>query len=266
MLRFPNSFLSRGVPHGASHLKQLALLRLLTGASVILVSATNEILLLRRVRTSLSFPSAHVFPGGNLSPFHDQPFPSEADSASWHGDGIAYRLAAIRETFEESGLLLARQIDGSNDRPLSLPENVKEQGRRDVHDNRVAFTEWLASVNARPDVGPCPLFPILLAGIHEGRYPRSEEPFSLTCPRKPRSVHAMGNAPLSAEALHHTDVHLHVAPRRTLPGNLNFLCLFLFRRQYFADTTGSIFPTHNGWRTRGHRGHLRTSPSLAGKG
>ncbi len=45
-------------------------------SSIILVSPTNQVLLLRRVKTSTSFASAHVFPGGNLSDFHDGAVPA----------------------------------------------------------------------------------------------------------------------------------------------------------------------------------------------
>jgi 8-oxo-dGTP pyrophosphatase MutT (NUDIX family) len=108
------------------------------------------VLLLHRVQTSSSFPSAHVFPGGNLSPFHEGPIP-ESESEARHADGETYRLAAIRETFEESGILLARRQDGS--RSLDVPADILEAGRKTVHAGQVRFGEWLANLGGTADAG-----------------------------------------------------------------------------------------------------------------
>jgi 8-oxo-dGTP pyrophosphatase MutT (NUDIX family) len=108
---------------------------------------------LHRVHTSSSFASAHVFPGGNVSPFHDGSLPA-ADTPELHEDGSAYRLAAIRETFEESGILLAKRIDQTRDQGLlHVPDDVREAGRKQIHGNAVKFTEWLKNVGGEPDVG-----------------------------------------------------------------------------------------------------------------
>jgi len=74
--------------------------------SIILVSPSNRILLIHRVRTSSAFPSAHVFPGGNVSAA-DGYIP--ASGIDRHRDNVAYRTGAIRELFEEAGILLARR-------------------------------------------------------------------------------------------------------------------------------------------------------------
>ncbi|KAJ5389988.1 uncharacterized protein N7496_001056 [Penicillium cataractarum] len=127
--------------------KQPALAR--PSSSVILVSPKNEILLLHRVKTSTSFASAHVFPGGNLSS-QDGPCPPVED-LSRHEDGPHYRRAAIRELFEESGILLAK--DGSSGKMLVVDEATREQGRKLIHQNKVTFDEWLKQQhpNAEPD-------------------------------------------------------------------------------------------------------------------
>lgn len=122
-------------------------------ASIILLSRTNQVLLLRRVKTSTSFASAHVFPGGNLSEFHDGPVPPPGD-AKRHVDSLAYRLGAIRETFEESGILLARK--GGKDGPLlNLPTSERDEARKAIYENKVSFTAWLESVGGVPDTGKC---------------------------------------------------------------------------------------------------------------
>lgn len=119
-------------------------------ASVLLVSPQNHILLLQRVKQSSSFPSAHVFPGGNVSSFHDGLMP-EPDSADRHVDSETYRMAAVRETFEESGILLAKNAGFG--RLVEVPEAEREEGRKLVHGNKVEFQNWLAKKGGRADVG-----------------------------------------------------------------------------------------------------------------
>ncbi|KAL2022053.1 hypothetical protein VTK56DRAFT_6097 [Thermocarpiscus australiensis] len=122
-------------------------------ACIILLSPTNQVLLLHRVGTSNSFASAHVFPGGTLSAFHDGPLPLDFDRPERHVDHPAYRLAAIRETFEESGILLARKLGSSRDEGLlRVGDEVRKRGRKLIHNYDVRFTGWLKDENCEPDV------------------------------------------------------------------------------------------------------------------
>jgi 8-oxo-dGTP pyrophosphatase MutT (NUDIX family) len=108
------------------------------------------------VRTSSAFPSAHVFPGGNLSPA-DGPLP--ASGTARHTDKLAYRTGAIRELFEESGILLARDTAplASNPHPtgglISVSARDRLGGRRATHSEKVGFASWLKrqSPSARLD-------------------------------------------------------------------------------------------------------------------
>ncbi|TPX16321.1 uncharacterized protein E0L32_003970 [Thyridium curvatum] len=122
-------------------------------ASIVVLSPTNQVLLLHRVRHSRSFPSAHVFPGGNLSPFHEGDVPGP-DDPQRHVDSLAYRLAAIRETFEESGILLAKPIAaaGKDEALLDVPEQERQRGRAAVHAETLRFEEWVRGVGGAPDV------------------------------------------------------------------------------------------------------------------
>ncbi|PIG81102.1 NUDIX family hydrolase [Aspergillus arachidicola] len=118
-------------------------------SSVVLISPKNEVLLLHRVKTSTSFASAHVFPGGNLSD-QDGKCPPVEDPKR-HDDAIWYRNAALRELFEESGILLAK--DQNSGKMLAVPEQEREEGRKRIHRNEVTFIEWLKQQNpaAVPD-------------------------------------------------------------------------------------------------------------------
>ncbi|KAL2864196.1 NUDIX hydrolase [Aspergillus lucknowensis] len=113
-------------------------------SSVVLVSPKNEVLLLHRVKTSTSFASAHVFPGGNLS-LQDGRCPPAGDPKR-HEDASWYRNAAIRELFEESGILLAK--DKSSGKMLAVGGEERENGRRQIHQKQTTFAEWLKKQNA----------------------------------------------------------------------------------------------------------------------
>ncbi|KAL2001749.1 hypothetical protein VTN02DRAFT_1303 [Thermoascus thermophilus] len=123
-----------------------------SSSSIILVSPKNEILLLHRVQTSSSFPSAHVFPGGNISA-QDGECPPVGDPKR-HDEAVHYRRAAIRELFEESGILLAR--DQTTGHMVTLSEAEREKGRHAIHRQETTFIDWLKKHNAaaEPDIEP----------------------------------------------------------------------------------------------------------------
>ncbi|KAK5165850.1 uncharacterized protein LTR77_008773 [Saxophila tyrrhenica] len=118
-------------------------------ASVLVISPNNQVLLLQRVKKASSFPSAHVFPGGNVSEPHDGRVPAP-DAPDRHVDSKVYRNAAIRETFEESGILLAR--NNGFGRLIEVPEAERQEGRVAVHSNQTTFPKWLAQKGGRADV------------------------------------------------------------------------------------------------------------------
>lgn len=109
-------------------------------ASILLISPANQILLLLRVSSSSTFASAHVFPGGHCSP-QDGHLPPPSDP-SYHEDSPAYRHAAIRECFEESGILLARKRDNT-DGLVELTEQERDEGRKAVHAEKIPFAQWV---------------------------------------------------------------------------------------------------------------------------
>lgn len=70
-----------------------------------------EVLLLQRSRNAGFVPGAYVFPGGRVDP-GDEAFASILPATN-SGPPAAYLIAAVREIFEETGVLLARFVDGS---------------------------------------------------------------------------------------------------------------------------------------------------------
>ena len=100
-------------------------------------SAGIEVLMLRRTSAMKFAPGAYVFPGGSVDE-------ADADPAiAWHGPDpaeVGARLgapvelaralvcAAVRETFEESGVLLAGEPGG----PLTVPAGSSWEADRDA--------------------------------------------------------------------------------------------------------------------------------------
>ncbi|KAL8903549.1 MAG: hypothetical protein Q9207_003854 [Kuettlingeria erythrocarpa] len=118
-------------------------------ASILLISPSNEILLLRRVKKSSSFALAHVFPGGHIDA-EDGPLPPQGD-VRLHEDSPSYRMGAVRECFEESGILLARSRENPSTL-LQLSEEERDAGRQAIHSKKVAFQNWVRSQGGIPDV------------------------------------------------------------------------------------------------------------------
>lgn len=97
-------------------------------ATVMLVRDTPEerieVLLLRRHPDLVFVAGAHVFPGGAVDPGDDAPGTTSVvtgmDDATASelldlaAGGLAYWVAAVRETFEEAGLLLASTLQGDD--------------------------------------------------------------------------------------------------------------------------------------------------------
>jgi len=112
-------------------------------ASLIVLNSRNEVLLVQRNPLSRSFGNMHVFPGGNLDP----------------GQDTSHEDTAIRETFEEAGILLATPKSGAPPSDLLLDEARKliHKGELKFHtflnnnglvvDNLYPFTQWITPKN-----------------------------------------------------------------------------------------------------------------------
>jgi recombination protein RecT len=123
-------------------------------ATVVLVRdgrAAPEILLLKRHRASGFVPGAYVFPGGRVDDadgasalaalLAEQPPPPEP----------AYWLAAVREAFEETGVLLARN---ASDEPLpdATASGDVAHWRAQLLDSDASLLAALTALSARPDL------------------------------------------------------------------------------------------------------------------
>jgi glyoxylase-like metal-dependent hydrolase (beta-lactamase superfamily II)/8-oxo-dGTP pyrophosphatase MutT (NUDIX family) len=89
-------------------------------ATLILLREGMEVLMLQRAQTAVFLGGAYVFPGGSLDP-EDADIDrvvglTEAQASErlrLSSGGLAYYVAAIRECFEEAGVLLAREANGA---------------------------------------------------------------------------------------------------------------------------------------------------------
>ena len=117
----------------SSDLQPSSAVRAAPAASLILLRDWEglEVLVGRRTLTTRAFPGATVFPGGRL----------EAEDRQWPGaDGLlaAARYTALRETFEETGLLIT-----ASGEPLR-PDTDLLAARADIEAGAVTFSEWVA--------------------------------------------------------------------------------------------------------------------------
>ena len=71
-----------------------------------------EVLMTRRAMTASFAPGAYVFPGGGIDAADAQAHALAARRATQSDNQLTQAIAAIRESFEELGILLARHADG----------------------------------------------------------------------------------------------------------------------------------------------------------
>ena len=114
------------------------------------------VLLLERPPQAKFAPGTQVFPGGSVDEADRDPAWEELvelppENTFDPRAPIAVRVAAVRETFEETGVLLARHRDGSlatadDVRRLTPLRDVMRSGRPD------AFREGLIAADLKPDL------------------------------------------------------------------------------------------------------------------
>jgi 8-oxo-dGTP pyrophosphatase MutT (NUDIX family) len=104
-----------------------------------------ETFLLRRNRSAGFVPGAFVFPGGRVDPADADAALAQAAIDLPAEPEPAYWMAALRETFEETGVLLARP------RGEPPPADVLLQLRDDLLEDRVTLGDLLDAVAATAD-------------------------------------------------------------------------------------------------------------------
>jgi 8-oxo-dGTP pyrophosphatase MutT (NUDIX family) len=122
-------------------------------------SAGPEVFMVRRHEGTAFMGGAHVFPGGRVDPC------DEAD-VSWcdgilharsqladmpAAEAIAYHVAAVRELFEEAGVMLARSASGAfvSLAGIAVHDRFK-QARAAVHSGTTAMRELVQGSSSSP--------------------------------------------------------------------------------------------------------------------
>jgi 8-oxo-dGTP pyrophosphatase MutT (NUDIX family) len=120
-----------------------------------------EALLMRRSRRSGFVPGAYVFPGGRVDRSDAAPAVLErtiglsAEAAAERlampdadPPAVAYYLAALREAFEETGIMIGVGPEGAPPHPAAEDRAV-ERVREDLMERRIAFAEALDRLGCR---------------------------------------------------------------------------------------------------------------------
>lgn len=110
-----------------------------------------EVLLMRRLRTAGFVPGAWVFPGGRVDA-------GDAQEVYWAGGSPdvsppwPFWVAAIREVFEETGVLLARRHEDARFDPRVEAEALR-RWRAELLEDRVTLFDVIDDLGLRLDLG-----------------------------------------------------------------------------------------------------------------
>ncbi|HSN90278.1 MAG TPA: NUDIX domain-containing protein, partial [Anaeromyxobacteraceae bacterium] len=92
----------------------------------------REVLLVRRGEDRRFAGGFHAFPGGRLDPAD-----AEVPVAGLAGEEAAHLVCAVRELFEETGILVLRGAE-------RVPGPARDESRRDLLEGRTSFAGVLA--------------------------------------------------------------------------------------------------------------------------
>ena len=82
-----------------------------------------------------------MFPGGKVDQRQDGRLVGRVQDNL--KDCAEYRRCAIRELFEETGILLAKLKDSEQKELIEIEEEVREEGRKILRLDRMRFQEWI---------------------------------------------------------------------------------------------------------------------------
>ncbi|RZL94635.1 MAG: MBL fold metallo-hydrolase [Variovorax sp.] len=161
---------------------------LLAAATVLLLRDTREgieVLMTRRSATASFAPGAYVFPGGRIDEGDRAAHRVATRRPTQSDTQLTQAVAAVRESFEELGVLLARHDDGrpagadevaGMDRStagsaVGLADQCEARGLRLATDQVYTFAHWITDrdLPKRFDV------PFLVARMPEGQTPTADE-------------------------------------------------------------------------------------------
>ena len=141
-----------------------------------------EVLMTRRSGKASFAPGAYVFPGGGIDALDAAPatHAAAARRSSQSDEHLTQAIAAIRESFEELGVLLARHADGrmadasdiaALNRHASFAAQCQAHGLQLAADSVFVLARWTADrdLPKRFDV------PFLVARMPEGQTPVADE-------------------------------------------------------------------------------------------
>jgi len=152
-------------------------------ATVLLLRDTAaglEVLMTRRAMTASFAPGAHVFPGGGVDALDAQSHAAAARRPTQSALHLTQAIAAIRESFEELGVLLARHADGREadasdiaaiDRQAPFHAQCAARGLTLSADRVFVLAHWITDrdLPRRFDV------PFLIARMPAGQTPVADE-------------------------------------------------------------------------------------------
>jgi len=139
-----------------------------------------EVLMTRRSTTASFAPGAYVFPGGGIDAADAMAHAQSTRRATQSDLHLTQAIAAIRESFEELGVLLARRPDGSHantqdiaalDRKAPFARQCAERGLVLAGDDVFVLAHWVTDrdLPRRFDV------PFLVARMPEEQQPVADE-------------------------------------------------------------------------------------------
>ena len=128
-------------------------------ATLILARAATEsfeIMMLKRTTKAAFASGMYVFPGGRidasdsdpaLAPYIAEPRDNQhAQIAALGEDWLGAYVAAIRETFEEAGILMAKHANGSW---VTLPPKTIAKTRQSLHQGELSMADLCQTYDAR---------------------------------------------------------------------------------------------------------------------
>jgi len=139
-----------------------------------------EVLMTRRSMTASFAPGAYVFPGGGIDAADAAAHAQTTRRPGQSDLHLTQAIAAIRESFEELGVLLARHADGSHvttedvaalDRKAPFAAQCKERGLMLAGEDVFVLAHWVTDrdLPRRFDV------PFLVAHMPQGQTPVADE-------------------------------------------------------------------------------------------